>query len=289
MNELYGVALVKNQIIDDNFINECKEYNSGLVQFMITDYERNKDIVIKNNLKVIIHCSYDFNICNPYYKESYNFKKLYNEIKYSYENSNIIGYVLHFGYIPKNKNIEKERITKEKAIENFNVNIIKCLKLIHQDIKQNNIQKKEYFSLLLEPLSGNINEIIENIDDLQKYIKECGTIFNEYMKGIKICLDTAHLYAMGYDLSDKNLIKVLKEIFNKISINNIGLIHLNDQEKDLGKHGDKHALLGKGNIGLKSLFAIYNICKTFNISFICETDGSVKNNIGLLQSIENKK
>ena len=56
----------------------------------------------------------------------------------------------------------------------------------------------------------------------------------------------------------------------------------------MNEHKDKHMMLGKGTIGLKNIYNIYCICKSFNISFICETDGSVKNNIGLLKDIDKK-
>lgn len=287
MDHLYGISLIKNQNIDSEFIKECKLYNSELIQCMIKDYELNKDIIIKNNLKVIIHCSYDFNICNPYYKESYNFIKFFNEMKFAYENPNIIGYVLHFGFIPKNKDNTKDPITKEKSTDNFIINIIRCLKDIKKEIENNTINKKQYFSLLLEPLVGNQNEIVQNLDDLKYFMERINNDIKKHVQGIKICLDTAHLFAMGYNIKD-DLLNVFKEIADKVGLHNIGLIHLNDQEYNMNEHKDKHMMLGKGTIGLKNIYNIYCICKSFNISFICETDGSVKNNIGLLKDIDKK-
>lgn len=63
-------------------------------------------------------------------------------------------------------------------------------------------------------------------------------------------LDTCHLYASGYDISESE--KALREIldeFEEATGEPPAFLHLNDSEGELGSNRDRHALIGKGRIG----------------------------------------
>lgn len=89
---------------------------------------------------------------------------------------------------------------------------------------------------------------------------------------IGLCLDTAHTYLAGYDISTEcGLEAMLDEIEKSVGIGLIKLIHLNDAKDKLGSRHDRHEHIGKGNIGLEGMKRIINHPKLRNIPFILET------------------
>jgi deoxyribonuclease-4 len=98
------------------------------------------------------------------------------------------------------------------------------------------------------------------------------------LEGIKqkervgLCLDTAHAYLAGYDISTKaGLEEMLGEIEDLVGIKRIKLIHLNDAAGKLGSKHDRHDNIGKGSIGLEGMKRIINNPKLKNIPLILET------------------
>jgi deoxyribonuclease IV len=67
-----------------------------------------------------------------------------------------------------------------------------------------------------------------------------------------VCLDTAHVFAAGYDLSNERAIrKMLREFDQIIGLNRLAAIHLNDSKAGRGSRVDRHEHIGKGKIGLE--------------------------------------
>ncbi len=70
------------------------------------------------------------------------------------------------------------------------------------------------------------------------------------------CIDTAHLWGAGCDLSSAAAVDaVLERLDRAVGLDRIGVIHLNDSAAPLGSHRDVHARLGEGTIGLPGLAA----------------------------------
>jgi len=68
---------------------------------------------------------------------------------------------------------------------------------------------------------------------------------------LRICLDTAHVFAAGYDLSAKNgAQKVFKTFDNVIGLEQLCALHINESKAALGSRVDRHENLGQGKIGL---------------------------------------
>jgi deoxyribonuclease-4 len=64
------------------------------------------------------------------------------------------------------------------------------------------------------------------------------------------CLDTAHLFAAGYDIkSEAGLASTLELIDRAISLERIPVFHVNDSKIPLGGRVDRHEHIGKGKIG----------------------------------------
>jgi deoxyribonuclease-4 len=89
---------------------------------------------------------------------------------------------------------------------------------------------------------------------------------------VGLCLDTAHAYLAGYDISTSvGLERLLEEIEENVGLNLIKLIHLNDAPGELGCHRDTHTHIGKGNIGLEGMRRIINHPRFKDVPFILET------------------
>jgi len=65
-----------------------------------------------------------------------------------------------------------------------------------------------------------------------------------------VCLDTAHLFAAGYDIRGRKYARFRKELDAKIGIDRVKVLHLNDSKKPLGSRVDRHEHIGLGTIGL---------------------------------------
>jgi deoxyribonuclease IV len=74
-----------------------------------------------------------------------------------------------------------------------------------------------------------------------------------------VCLDTAHLFAAGYDIrSPKGWDRAIDEIGDSVGLDQILAFHLNDSKTDLGSRVDRHAHIGEGLIGKKAFRHVVN-------------------------------
>jgi len=108
--------------------------------------------------------------------------------------------------------------------------------------------------ILLENTAGQGTELGSNFLHLKIILSGV-----ENKKRIGICLDTAHAFQAGYDLSTrKGLDDTLSEFDRLIGIKNLHLLHLNDSKSPLASHSDRHWHIGKGHIGLEGFRNIVN-------------------------------
>ena len=130
--------------------------------------------------------------------------------------------------------------------------------------------------LLLEVSAGAGNVMGDTFEELAEIIKLSG-----YDLGI--CLDSAHIFASGYDIKSKEGFKKTIEIIKKtIGLERIKLIHANDSKIELGGRKDRHDHIGDGKMG-KSGFV--NLASVFKCDFIAETkDDKVKEDIKILKN-----
>ena len=74
-----------------------------------------------------------------------------------------------------------------------------------------------------------------------------------------VCLDTAHLFAAGYDIrTPKGWDTAIHEVASLIGLKQILAFHLNDSKTDLGSRVDRHEHIGKGKIGKEAFRHIVN-------------------------------
>jgi deoxyribonuclease-4 len=65
-----------------------------------------------------------------------------------------------------------------------------------------------------------------------------------------VCLDTAHLFAAGYDFRGRRYPAFRRLLDSTVGIDRVKVLHLNDSKKDLGSRVDRHDHIGRGKIGV---------------------------------------
>jgi len=67
---------------------------------------------------------------------------------------------------------------------------------------------------------------------------------------VGVCLDTCHIFAAGYELRDpRGYEQTMRTFLEAVGADRIKAFHLNDSKKPLGSQRDRHAHIGKGEIG----------------------------------------
>jgi deoxyribonuclease-4 len=91
---------------------------------------------------------------------------------------------------------------------------------------------------------------------------------------IGFCLDTAHLWGAGYDISDPAVIDgVLAEFDRLLGLDRLWMIHLNDTSSGLGSRHDRHEHLGEGRIGPLGMAHLLRHPALDHVAFYLETPG----------------
>jgi deoxyribonuclease-4 len=224
-----------------------------------------KKLLKKLKLKMIIHAPYIINIGAEFNPHSWRTKYLLMEIENAFNNG-AIGIVVHLG-----KSVNE-------SMEDATNNMYQLLNyIVHKFHKQ--------FYIYLKTTAGQGTELCWKIEDLAEFYSRIKK--NPLMKNIKICLDTCHLFAAGYDIRTPNKVDIFLKDFDKlIGCKHVGLIHLNDSINDIGTHKDRHTNIGKGFIGLHGLKYFYNFFARRNIPSILETP--VENYEDEIKSVINK-
>jgi deoxyribonuclease-4 len=89
---------------------------------------------------------------------------------------------------------------------------------------------------------------------------------------LEVCLDTAHAFAAGYDLSTPEEVEeTVAEFDDVVGLENLACIHLNDSKHDCGTNKDEHAHLGEGEIGEDGMHAVINHEDLRDLPFVLET------------------
>ena len=87
-----------------------------------------------------------------------------------------------------------------------------------------------------------------------------------------VCLDTAHVFAAGYDIgSEAGAKKTFREFDRVIGLNRLAAIHLNDSKSALGSRVDRHQHIGEGQIGLHAFRFIMRDRRFRKIPKVLET------------------
>jgi deoxyribonuclease-4 len=107
---------------------------------------------------------------------------------------------------------------------------------------------------------------------------------------IGYCLDTAHCYAAGYDISTPTgLRQTVREAETILGLDRVHVIHANDSKAPFGSHRDRHEHIGRGHIGAEAFRRILTHPKLRRKPFILETpidrEGDDRRNVEKLKQL----
>jgi len=242
---------------------------SNIVQL----FKNNKILNKKNKNEIenkVVHASYSINLANNWDDYSWWIDLFIDEILYSAE-INAMFIVIHLG--------KRLKLTKEETLNNMFTSLLH----VHNKTKKANNVK-----ILIETSAGQGTETCFLLEDLAYFYKKISKHENiEFKNRFGICLDTCHIFAAGYDISNSKNIKHFLNKFNKlIGIEHIKLIHLNDSKYKVGSMIDRHENIGIGYIGKKALLCIAKFFIKKNIPIILETPNKYHNKeINFLRTI----
>ena len=110
--------------------------------------------------------------------------------------------------------------------------------------------------------SGRVAEpVVENSVGAGTQLCSTFDVLGEVVRraGVRVCLDTAHAFVAGYDLSEEDGGRTVAAELVAVVGNAVALVHLNDAKNELGSHRDGHRKVGKGRIPTGSLPGFFEV------------------------------
>jgi len=126
--------------------------------------------------------------------------------------------------------------------------------------------------LLLEQTAGHNGLLGRDFDETAALIEGAGG-----GERLGLCLDSCHLFVQGYDITDaEHLAGVLDEADEKVGLDRLRAVHVNDAAVPLGSCRDRHANIGKGEMGREGLAAFLSEPRFEGLPATIETPGPQK-------------
>ncbi|MFH1995330.1 MAG: deoxyribonuclease IV [Nitrospinota bacterium] len=126
---------------------------------------------------------------------------------------------------------------------------------------------KAKVKIVLETTAGQGNAIGYKFEHLAEIMAKCKS-----PDRFGVCLDTCHIFAAGYNITDKEGYKATFDSFKKvIGFELLRAIHMNDSKKECGSNVDRHEHIGKGKIGVEGFRLLVNDHRLQDIPMILET------------------
>ncbi len=210
--------------------------------------EEAKALMEENNMNIddiVVHAPYIINLANTIKPETFDLAVSF--LKQEIERCEAIGasrLVLHPG--------SHVKAGDEAGLEQ----IVKGLNMV--------LKPDQKVRIALETMAGKGSELGRTFDQIQYMIKNV-----EYNELLGVCLDTCHLNDAGYDLSQFD--ELLEEFDEKIGLDRLLVVHVNDSKNERGAHKDRHENIGYGHIGFEILNKVVHHPKLKDVPKILET------------------
>ena len=194
---------------------------------------------------VVVHAPYIINLANTIKPETFELAVRF--LKEEIERCEAIGIkrlVLHPGSHVK----AGDEAGLDQIVKGLN-------EVLHEDQKVH---------IALETMAGKGSEVGKTFDQLQYIIEH-----TKLSSLLGVCLDTCHLHDAGYDLTHFD--DLLKEFDQKIGLDRLLVVHVNDSKNERGAHKDRHENIGYGYIGFDTLNTIVHHPQLKDVPKILET------------------
>jgi deoxyribonuclease-4 len=126
--------------------------------------------------------------------------------------------------------------------------------------------------LHLEDTAGAGGTLGRSFEELAALIDAAGG-----QKRLGVCLDSCHLLASGYDIRTAAGLRETIDRFDEVvGLQRLGSLHLNDSQTPLGSNRDRHADIGKGELGEAGCAAFLSEPRFDDLPCLLETPGPDK-------------
>ena len=131
------------------------------------------------------------------------------------------------------------------------------------------LEDSESCPLLLEQTAGHKGLLGRDFDETAELIELAGS-----GRRLGLCLDSCHLFVQGFDVTDaEHLSEVVDEADAKVGLERLRCLHVNDAAAPLGSCRDRHANIGKGEMGKRGLAAFLSEPRFEGLPATLETPG----------------
>ncbi len=129
-------------------------------------------------------------------------------------------------------------------------------------------ESPEDTQLIIENCAGMGNQIGASFGDIGRIMAALAS------PRVKVCLDTQHSYAAGYDVASREgLERTMDEFDREIGFEHLVAVHANDSKIPFGGGVDRHENIGQGNIGLEGFELIMAHPAFRDVPFLLEVPG----------------
>ena len=203
-----------------------------------------RKFIQETNFKLVVHSPYVINLASPLVSnkrlldldECYWIKLILYELEIAHR-IGAIGCIVHTG-----------KHTKQTVKEGL-LNMKIAITFILNEIKKNNWNSK----LIIETSSGQGTELLDNYQDFLNFFND---FTEEQKQSFKICIDTCHIWASGYELKE-----VLDMTIKNGNIKDVAVVHLNNSKNPKGSNLDRHEIINKGHIDISDIYEFLKIKK----------------------------
>ena len=139
--------------------------------------------------------------------------------------------------------------------------------------------------LILENSAGMGNHIGSSFAEIGRILKAVGS------PRVKVCLDTQHAFAAGYELTtSEGVARAMEEFDREIGLDNLAAVHANDSKTPFASGVDRHENIGLGHMGEDAFVAIMAHPAFRDVPFLLEVPGAEgkgpdKPNVDLLKRL----
>lgn len=132
------------------------------------------------------------------------------------------------------------------------------------------IAETESCPVLFEQMAGHKGILGSTLEEIADLTAAAGA-----GDRVGLCLDSCHLFASGYDIRDaKGLGEVLDEVDEKVGLDRLRALHINDSKFAFAARKDRHANLGEGELGADALAAFLSEPRFEGLPATLEVPGS---------------
>ena len=191
-------------------------------------------------------------------------------------------YLINLGHpeVEKREKSLKSFIDEAKRVEALGLKYLN----FHPGSHLKKISEEECLNLISESLNEAIKEtdscifVIETTagqgSNLGYKFEHLAYIIDKVIdkERIGVCIDTAHIFAAGYDIRTKEAYEETMKKFDEIvGFKYLKGMHINDSKAKFASRVDRHHSLGKGEIGIDAFKFIMQDNRIDNIPLILET------------------